>query len=131
MNWRKPWMALVAVAGLQLSGLGTCATPGSASIPFRPEESGGSLQAALVYGGVVLLLALTAAGLLMLRKRLGIAPPAALAADAGLKAVASLRLHPNTVVHLVACRGREVLFVQAGGELLLLAQVAPEPQGNA
>lgn len=89
------------------------------------------MQAALVYAGIVLMLALTVAGLILLRKRLGIAPPAALAADAGLRAVASLRLQPQTVIHLVACRGREVLFVQAGENLLLLAHVAPGPDGEA
>lgn len=89
------------------------------------------MQVALVYAGVALLLALTIAGLAMLRKRLGTAPPATLAADAGLRAVASLRLQPHTIVHLVACRGREVLFVQAGDKLLLLAQMTPGPDGDA
>ena len=114
MGWCKRFM------------LGAVAAAGPAwaadAIPYRPEQPGLGLQAGLAYGSVVVLLALAVAGLVMLRKRLGARLPGALAAGAGLRCVASLRLPPHTLVHVVAYRDREILFAQSGDKLLQLSR---------
>lgn len=104
------------------------------AIPYRQEEAGLGMQVGLAYGSVVLLLALAVAGMFMLRKRLGARLPGALAASAGLRCVASLRLPSHTLVHVVAYRDREFLFAHSGDKLVQLGQFkrnVDHPDGGA
>lgn len=118
MGWhRRADGAVLAVAGF--AGRAWAA---DAVIPYRAEEAGLGMQAALAYGSVVILLALAVVGLVMLRKRLGARLPGKLAADAGLRSIASLRLPQQTLVHVVAYRNREIVFAQSGDTLLELAR---------
>lgn len=112
MGWPSVMLGVVGFAGH--------AWAADAAIPYRAEEAGLGMQAGLAYGSVVILLAVAVAGLVMLRKRFGARLPCALAADAGLRSIASLRLPQQTLVHVVAYRDREILFAQSGDKLLQL-----------
>ncbi len=123
------WLRMLAALGFAGKASAT-----DAAIPYRQEEAGLGMQVGLAYGSVVLLLALAIAGMVMLRKRLGTRLPGALAGSAGLRCVASLRLPPHTLVHVVAYRDREILFAQSGDRLLQLGQFmrsVDHPDGDA
>jgi hypothetical protein len=92
-----------------------------AAISFRPEGNGLAQQAATAIGIALVLLALASGLLLALRRRLVPAASTASGAGAGaLRCIASLRLPPQTRVHVIAYRDREWLMVQAGDRLQCL-----------
>lgn len=114
MGWRSAlWMGLVFVGA---------ASAADGDIPYRQDDASLGMQAGLAYGAVVLLLALAVGGMVMLRKRLSARLPGALAAGAGLRSLASLRLPQQTLVHVVAYRDREIMFAQSGDKLLQLGE---------
>ena len=117
MGWRSAtWMALVVV------GTANQVRAADSGIPYRQDDASLGMQAGLAFGAVLLLLALAVGGMLVLRKRLSARLPGALASDAGLRSVASLRLPRQTLVHVVAYRDKEILFVQSGEKLLPLGE---------
>lgn len=91
------------------------AAESGAAIPFRPEGNGLAQQAATAIGIALVLLALASGLLLALRRRL--APSASGEGAGALRCIASLRLPPQTRVHVIAYRDSEWLMVQAGERL--------------
>jgi hypothetical protein len=90
----------------------------TAAIPFRAADEALGRQAALAVGVTLLLLALASAALLALRRRFAAARPPA--ESGGLRSIASLRLPPQTRIHVIAYRDREWLLIQAGDTLQCL-----------
>lgn len=100
----------------------------AAAIPFRAADESLGRQAGLAIGVTLVLLALAATLLLALRRRFAATAPAR--GDA-LRCIASLRLPPQTRVHLIAYRDREWLLVQAGERVRCLPAGAVHAEVSA
>ncbi|MBK4735706.1 hypothetical protein [Noviherbaspirillum pedocola] len=95
----------------------------AAAIPFRAPDTGLGQQAGLAIGVTLLLLALASAALLVLRRRFALTNSSG--DGAALRSIASLRLPPQTRIHVIAYRDREWLLIQAGANLQCLPATAP------
>lgn len=111
--------AVIASCAL-LAGKPCLAQSAAAAIPYREDGAGLGQQAMMTGGIVLLLLALTVAVLLVVRRKLG--AQLAHANFGGLRCAASTRLSAQTRVHVVLYRGREYLLAQSGDSLLRIAE---------
>jgi len=129
------WPARIGAALAANSTLLTTALAAdeNGAIPFRAPDTGLGQQAGLAIGIALLLLALATAVLLTLKRRFALTN--ASGDGAALRSIASLRLPPQTRVHVIAYRDREWLLIQAGATLQCLpateARMEHAPSWNA
>lgn len=119
---RKP-ARMLPVLVLAWLWCASCAAQGSAGgIPYRQDSAATSSQLELGYGLALLLLVVVVLVLAYARRRLAGRIPGLAVNSPDLQWVASLRLPMRTMVHVVAWRGREIVFAQCADQLEVLAQ---------
>jgi flagellar biogenesis protein FliO len=103
------------------AALGATANSGAA-IPFRQEQASFASQAAYSFGVTILILAVVAAVLYFLRKRMAVRIPGFAPVRKELRIIESVRVAPRTMVHVVVYRNREIVFAQSGESLVKLTE---------